>query len=100
MRVRFTPEARLAAREKRTWWEQHREKAPQLFVEELGAIVAKLRDGADEERQRYAARGGRVIWRILMPKTRHHIYYRLNDVAGEVEILLIWSAVAGAAPDV
>ena len=100
MRVRFTPEARHAVREKRTWWEQHRTKAPRLFVEELAGIVAKLRDGADEERQQYAAHGGRVIWRILMPKTRHHVYYRLNDVAGEVEILLVWNAVAGAAPDV
>jgi hypothetical protein len=51
MRVRFTPEARLAVREKRAWWERHREKAPRLFVEELAMIVAKLRDGADDERQ-------------------------------------------------
>lgn len=99
MRVRFTPEARLAVREKRAWWEQHREKAPRLFIEELAVVVAKLRDDADEKRQQYAARGGRVIWRILMPKTRHHIYYRLNDDAGEVEILLVWNAVADAAPD-
>jgi hypothetical protein len=42
--VRFTPEARLAVREKRAWWEQHREKAPRLFVEELAAVVAKLRE--------------------------------------------------------
>ncbi|MCX5741564.1 MAG: hypothetical protein NT062_03590 [Proteobacteria bacterium] len=102
MRVRFTPEAHLAVRAKRTWWEQHREKAPRLFIEELAELVAKLRDGADEERQQYAARGGRVIWRILMPKTRHHVYYRLNSAAGdvEIEILLVWNAVAGAAPDV
>ena len=56
MRVRFTPEARLAVRAKRTWWQQHREKAPGLFVEELAAVVAKLREGADKERQQYAAR--------------------------------------------
>lgn len=99
MRVRFTPEARLAIREKRAWWEQHREKAPRLFVEELATIVAKLRAGADEQRQQYAARGGRIIWRISMPKTRNQVYYRLNEAAGEIEILLVWSAVAGAAPD-
>lgn len=49
MRVRFTSEARLAVREKRAWWEQHREKAPRLFVEELAAIVKKLRNGADDD---------------------------------------------------
>ena len=100
MRARFTPEARSAVREKRAWWQEHREKAPRLFVEELATIVAKLRAGEDEERQQFAARGGRIIWRILMPKTRNHIYYRVNDAGGEVEILLVWNAVAGSTPDV
>jgi plasmid stabilization system protein ParE len=99
VRVRFTPEARLAVREKRAWWEQHREKAPRLFVQELADVVAKLRDRADDERQHDAVRGGRVIWRLLMPKTRNHIYYRVDDGANQVEILLVWNAVAGATPD-
>jgi plasmid stabilization system protein ParE len=99
VRVRFTPEARLAVREKRVWWKQHREKAPRLFVEELAAVVAKLRDGADKERQQYAARSGRIIWRLLMPKTRNHVYYRVNEAAGDVEILVVWNAVADATPD-
>ena len=100
MKVRFTPEARQAVREKRAWWEQHREKAPRLFVEELATFVAKLREGADQERQQYGARGGRIIWRILMPRTRNHLYYRLNEAEHEVEVLLVWNAVAGAAPGV
>jgi hypothetical protein len=41
VRVRFTPEARLSLREKRAWWEQHRDKAPGLFLEELAAVVGK-----------------------------------------------------------
>ena len=82
------------------WWEQNREKAPGLFVEELAAIVAALRQGADHGRQRYAARGGRIIWRLLMPKTRNHVYYRRDEAAREVEILLLWSAVAATGPDV
>lgn len=49
--------------------------------------MAKLRNGADDERQQYAARGGRIIWRLLMPRTRNHVYYRLNEAAGDVEIL-------------
>lgn len=77
----------------------HREKAPRLFVEELAAVVAKLREGADEERQQYAARGGRIVWRIAMPKTRHHVYYR-HDRAGDVEILTVWNAVTGREPQV
>ena len=99
MRIRFTPEALQAARTKRAWWEQHRDKAPRLFVIELAAVVAKLRDGADEDRQRYGLRGGRVIWRLLMPKTRNHVYYRIDPTGGVVEILVIWNATAGASPE-
>ena len=76
-----------------------REKAPRLFVQELAAIVAKLREGADEQRQEVRARGG-VIWRILMPETGNHVYYRLDETAREVEILLVWNAAAGKSKEV
>jgi hypothetical protein len=99
VKVRFTPEARLAVREKRAWWEQHREKAPALFVQELAVIVAKLRDGTDEERQQFAARGGHIIWRILMPKTRNHVYYRIDEIAGVVDVLLVENAVSSKKPE-
>lgn len=74
-------------------------EAPRLFVEELAAVVAKLREGADKERQQYAARSGRIIWRLLMPKTRNHVYYRVSEATAVVEILVIWNANAGATPD-
>lgn len=98
MRLRFTPESLRSIRDKRRWWEEHRTKAPRLFVEELAAVVGKLRDGADQERQQYAARRGRIIWRLLMPRTRHHVYYRIDADADSVEVLLVWNAVAGSAP--
>jgi hypothetical protein len=99
VRVRFTPEARLAIREKRAWWEANREKAPRLFVEELAAVVAKLRAGADKERHEYAVRHGRIIWRISMPKTKNQVYYRIDSTTGDVEVLLVWNAVSSTTPD-
>jgi len=87
-------------REKRAWWEQHRDKAPGLFVEELAIVVGKLRDGSDSERQQYGLRRGRIIWRILMPKTRNHVYYRVDEGTQQVEVLLVWNAVAARGPDV
>jgi hypothetical protein len=100
VRVRFTPEALLAIREKRAWWQEHRKEAPRLFAEELGAIVAKLRSGTDADRQKYAARGGHIIWRVLMPRTRNHVYYRVLDAGGDVEVLLVWNAIGERTPDI
>ena len=97
MRIRFTPEALRSIREKRAWWEANRDKAPQLFVDELAAVVEKLRSGEDAERHQFAAAGGRVIWRLLMPKTRHHVYYRRS--ASEVEVLIVWNAVGRGEPE-
>jgi hypothetical protein len=68
-------------------------------VQELATIVNKLRDGADTERQQFAARGGHIIWRILMLKTRNRVYCRIDEVAGCVDVLLVWNAVAGSKPD-
>jgi hypothetical protein len=48
VRVRFTPEARLSIREK------------PLFAEELAAMIARLRDGVDANRQRFAVRHGQM----------------------------------------
>lgn len=100
MRVRFTPEALLAVREKRAWWLQHRDKAPRLVraraCRDRGEAPRWNRFGSPA----VAARRGQIIWRILMPKTRNHIYYRVNDRAAEVEVLLVWNATAGRAPDV
>jgi hypothetical protein len=34
-----------------------------------------------------------------MPKTRHHVYYRIDDTAGEVEVLTIRNAKSEKLPE-
>jgi hypothetical protein len=81
VKVRFTLEARLSVRSKRAWWIQHREKAPRLFIEELAAIVAKLRDGADDERQPRAIITGAIVRRQL--ETLHGALARRRQAAAQ-----------------
>jgi hypothetical protein len=97
VRVRFTPEAINSAREKHAWWIEHRQEAPRLFADELSAVIARLRAGDDHARRLFAVRAGRQVWRLLMPRTKLHVYYRF-DLAGDVEILLLWNATAGSLP--
>jgi len=98
VRVRFTPEARDAARARRAWWEENRDKAANLFRQELAAVVAQLRVSPTEAQQ-YTVDRGRIIWRVLMPKTKSHVYYRVDQAAQEVEIVSVWNALSGAEPD-
>ena len=99
MRVRFAPEALEAIRYKRGWWEAHRDKAPRLFRDELAEVIAKLRAGATEGAQLYTVHAKRKIWRLLMPKTKVHVYYRNSRSGQEVEVISAWNATAGDGPD-
>jgi plasmid stabilization system protein ParE len=99
VKVKFTPDARDSIRHKRAWWQEHREKAPKLFRDELAQAIRKLRSGALEGSKLYAVRGNRKIWRILMPKTRHHVYFWRNAAGDYAEILLVENAQGGSEPD-
>ena len=83
----------------RAWWVAHREKAPGLFVEELAVVIGKLRDGRDAERQAFTTRSGTVVWRLLMPRTRCHVYYRSSARGDDIVVITVWNATAGALPD-
>ena len=85
-------------RAKRAWWEEHRDKAPDLFRRVLAAIVAMLR-ASPTDAQQYTGDAGQIIWRLLMPKTKNHVYFRVDDAAQEVEIVTLWNAVGGTEPD-
>ncbi|MCK6537876.1 MAG: helix-turn-helix transcriptional regulator [Polyangiaceae bacterium] len=99
MKIRFTNDALESIREKRAWWATNRDKAPDLFRTELAAVIARLKSGTFEGAKLYTVRRGRRIWRILMPKTRHHVYF-WRDAAGQsTEVLLVWNAQGGTAPD-
>lgn len=99
MRVRFAPEALEAIRYKRVWWEAHRDKAPGLFRDELAEVIAKLRSGVTEGAQLYTVYEKRKIWRLLMSKTKVHVYYRSGRSGQEVEIITVSNATAGDGPD-
>lgn len=77
-----------------TWWRLNRASAPDAFADELAASVRRLRRYPDVARQ-YTVRYGRVIKRILLPRSRHHIFYTID----ERHIYAVWHASRGAGPD-
>ncbi|MBL0218773.1 MAG: hypothetical protein IPQ07_33465 [Myxococcales bacterium] len=91
MKVRFAESARASIRYRHTWWRANRDKAPRLFIEELRDVVSKLRRDTDVARQHYSGQGEAAVWRLLMPKTRHHAYYT-RDERGTSRTSCSWTA--------
>lgn len=77
------------------WWRANRIAAPELFVSELDAVLSAVALmpslGAPAKAQR--ARGLR---RVLLRRTRYHVYYRVRDDV--LEVLAVWHAARGVGP--
>jgi hypothetical protein len=72
------------------WWREHR-AAKELFATEFEEILRQIA-AAPGTGQRYRRARGKLIQRILMKKTRCHVYY-FHDVGRDVlEIHSIWGA--------
>lgn len=96
-RVELSPEALQQAQAIRAWCVENRPAAPDLFVDELGAAIRKLsslpRIGA-----RYEAPGFREMRRVLLMRTRYHVYYTVDEAARLVRIHAIWHLARGGGP--
>jgi hypothetical protein len=46
----------------------------------------------------YTVETGELVWRLLMPKTRTHVYHRI-DAADGVDVVTVWNAQGGPPPD-
>jgi plasmid stabilization system protein ParE len=73
------------------WWRENRPLAPDLLDEELRGVLAIV---ATTPTIGALARDARLqgVRRILLRRTRYHLYYRVNAPAGRLEVLALWHA--------
>jgi plasmid stabilization system protein ParE len=93
--VRTTPHADLQILEIDVWWTANRDKAPLLFVEELETafeLIARHPSAGKPRKHR-----GVLLGRVLLPKTKFHVYYEEQD--DSVLVVAVWSGVRGWGPD-
>jgi plasmid stabilization system protein ParE len=93
--VRTTPEADVHILELDAWWRAHRDKAPELFEQEL-SIAFKTISAAPHVGKRYHHPEADVR-RVLMRTTRKHVYYVERD--DHVLVVAVWGAVTDGGPD-
>jgi plasmid stabilization system protein ParE len=100
VKTRLAEPAKQQAQRMHRWWKANRPKAPKLFARELADARQQISDKPDLG-QFFALRpGGIVIRRILMPKTRTHVFYEVRDRENIIMIVALWGAMRGDAPDV
>jgi plasmid stabilization system protein ParE len=81
----------------RKWWEASRDKAPELFAEELAEAERHLMTHP-ESGELWRIRRRRTIRRLLLNKTAQHLYYVYSAEREEVLVLALWGARRGREP--
>jgi plasmid stabilization system protein ParE len=90
VKVRLTSPAQRQAERLDRWWRAHRD-AVNLFAHELAAAIARIAS-EPESGAPYVEREGILVRRVLLPKTRNHVYYEMYAASGEVMIVAVWGA--------
>jgi len=96
--IRTTPDADEQIVRADAWWRENRPAAVDLFAAEFETavrLIELLPDGGVP----YRASPLRGVRRLLMRRTRFHVYYAREDAA-VVVILAVWSAVRGHGPPI
>ena len=90
MKIVLLDEARRRFEAEDAWWRANRD-AKELFVEEFEAALRQV-SSMPETGQRYRLARGRLIQRVLMKKTRCHVYYFHDRDRNLIEIHSVWGA--------
>ena len=96
MKIDLLAEAQRRFEAEDKWWREHRD-AKELFVDEFEQTLALL-SATPEVGQIYRDTRGKLIQRVLMKKTRCHVYYFHEREHAVVEIHSIWGAARERGP--
>jgi plasmid stabilization system protein ParE len=97
MKLVFTPDAERQATEMDSWWREHRPAARDLFARELaeaGELIARTPTAGAV----YTSKRGQQFRRVLMPKTKNHVYFEVDEARELVIVHAIWGAPRGRGP--
>ena len=90
-----TPKADAQILEIDAWWRDNRDRAPDLFEQEL-SLAFRMLSTEPGVGKRYPHPGAEVR-RLLLRSTRNHVYYVEQD--DRVVVVAVWGAIKGSGPD-
>ena len=85
----------------RAWWEVNRPKAPLALQEDFDDAMERLERLGDRGGVELLSPGQRGGYRrLLLPRVRYYLYFRVVDDAGAIEVLALWHVSRGTRPQV
>jgi len=97
VRVRISAPAQQQSRVISRWWRENRPAAPKLFAQEM-AEARRLLSRNPDLGTPFVERDGVLVRRVLLRKTRHHVYYEIDRASGVVMILAVWGTPKAGEP--
>jgi hypothetical protein len=86
MKLVVAPGAAAQILGRKRWWRANRWKAAERFDQELAAALAAITERPDSFPV-FSARGGRIVHRCLLVKTRCHLYFEILRELDEVWVI-------------
>jgi plasmid stabilization system protein ParE len=97
VKVSLSKRARRDARRINTRWSSHGDH-PRLFAEELLDALRHLRDVPHAGTPKATARRPKLN-RLLMEKSKCHIYFEVDEKRGLINVITVWNAQRGREPN-
>lgn len=89
MNVRVSKRAARQIQRCQRWWIANRPASPGLLLEEL-ELVGEQFAATPNIGTVYAEHKSGPVRRVVLPKTKHHVYYRYEPAKDEVVLLALW----------
>jgi plasmid stabilization system protein ParE len=96
-RVGFSRTADAQVETIESWWRENRSAAPDMFSRELEAAV-RLLEVAPLIGKAYPEAPVPEVRRLLIGRSRYHIYWEVDAGSHAVTVLAVWHARRGTGP--
>ena len=95
--VVLAPAAYAQARKISAWWRENRPSVPDLFDDEIGAVLERLAN-APKAGLSYLTIRSQPIRRLLMARSSYNVYFETHEERTLVRIVAVWHAARGRGP--
>ena len=96
-RVELSPQARAQIAAINLWWPENRPAAPTLVAAEFETAIQQLTTSPESGRL-HDRRRQVPVRKLLMPRSRYHLYYEVDLAIRLVTILAVWHVSRGQGP--